>query len=393
MMLADQGADVIKVEPPGGDGTRRIGPHLSGALTQAEGGYGAYFASINRNKRSLVLDLKSEAGQAALKRMVAGADILIENYRLGVMERLGLDDETLWAANPRLVHVSIRGFGDAAGGVSPYADWPAYDPVSQAMGGLMGITGPRGGAPTKVGPGVGDLVPAMFAAFGALAATFKAQRAGRGERVDISMVDSVLALCERIVFQQSATGEPPVPEGNGHPLLCPFGLFEAADGFVTIAIPKDDFWRKFTKLIGAPELADDPEFATNAARLRNAERTEAMVSAWVAPRTRRQIAEVIGGHIPFGPVMTAADIFADPHFQARNMLAETQTPGAGRMLHIANTPVRMAHAAHGVRRRAPITGEHSRQVLDEFGFTPEEIAGLCPPLSGAAHDKDKEKET
>ena len=378
MMLADQGADVIKVEPPGGDGTRRIGPHLPGGLTQDEGGYGGYFASINRNKRSLVLDLKSVTGLAALKRMVARADILIENYRHGVMERLGLDDATLWAANPQLVHVSIRGFGDSAGGDSPYADWPAYDPVSQAMGGLMGITGPRGGPPTKVGPGVGDIAPAMFAAFGALAATFRAHRTGQGERVDISMVDSVLAMCERIIFQYSASGTSPVPEGNGHPLLSPFGLFEAADGFVTIAIPKDDFWARFVKLIGRPELAKVPEFATNTARLKNAAAVEEVVTGWTRARSRAEIAGVIGGQIPFGPVMTAEDIFADPHFHARGMLAEVPISGAERPLHVANTPVRMAHAAHGVRQPAPLTDEHADAILTEFGFTPDEIAGLRP---------------
>ncbi|MGR3527427.1 MAG: CaiB/BaiF CoA transferase family protein [Paracoccaceae bacterium] len=389
MMLADQGADVIKVEPPGGDSTRRIGPHLPGGLTQDNGGYGGYFASINRNKRSIVLDLKSELGLSALKRLVAGADILIENYRNGVMERLGLDDATLWEVNPQLVHVSIRGFGDRVGGVSPYADWPAYDPVSQAMGGIMGVTGRRGGSPMKVGPGVGDIAPAMFAAFGALAATFRAHRTGQGERVDISMVDSVLAMCERIIFQYSATGISPAPEGNGHPLLCPFGLFEAADGFVTIAIPKDDFWVRFVRLIGQPELAEHPDFATNSARLEHSKRTEALVTEWTKCRSREEIAKVIGGQIPFGPVMTAEDIFADPHFRARGMLVETAMAGADKPLHVANTPVRMAHAAHGVHKAAPLTGEHADVVLAEFGFTPEEIAQLRPAAGGSQRTQSK----
>lgn len=385
MMLADQGADVIKVEPPGGDSTRRIGPHLPGGLTHDNGGYGGYFASINRNKRSIVLDLKSDLGLSALMRMVAGADILIENYRNGVMERLGLDDAALWKVNPQLVHVSIRGFGDKVGGVSPYADWPAYDPVSQAMGGVMGVTGQRGGAPMKVGPGVGDIAPAMFAAFGALAATFRAHRTGQGERVDISMVDSVLAMCERIIFQYSATGISPVPEGNGHPLLCPFGLFEAADGFVTIAIPKDEFWVKFVRLIGRPELADNPDFATNAARLKNAEITEDLVTAWTSCRSREEIADVIGGKIPFGPVMTAEDIFTDPHFLARSMMVELPMAGAVKPLHVANTPVRMGQAAHGVRKAAPLTGEHADAILTEFGFTPEEISRLQPAPQATKH--------
>ncbi len=375
MMLADQGADVIKIEPPGGDRTRLIGPHLPGANGSRDGGFGGYFASINRNKRSVVLDLKSASGLAALKQMIAASDILIENYRQGVMERLGLDRNTLRALNRRLVHVSIRGFGDATGGVSPYRDWPAYDPVAQAMGGIMGITGPvPGGAPTKIGPGIGDIAPAMFAAFGALAATFRAHRTGQGEHVDISMVDSVLALCERIVFQYSATGRSPEPEGNGHPLLCPFGLFEAKDGFVSLAIPSDSFWQVFVRLIGRAELATDDRFATNAARLENAASTLEIVSAWLRGRTRAEVASIIGGQVPFAPVMTAADIFSDPHFAARNMLVETAVPGSARDLHIANTPVRIDNLASGVRSRAPMTGEHTAEVLQEFGLDADALS-------------------
>lgn len=374
MMLADQGADVIKVEPPGGDNTRRIGPHPKGGLTQDEGGYGGYFASINRNKRSIVLDLKSSLGIAALKRMIISADLLIENYRYGVMERLGLDSPTLRALNPKLVHVSVRGFGDTVGGVSPYRDWPAYDPISQAMGGIMGITGPmKGGAPTKIGPGIGDIAPAMFAAFGAVAALYRAQRTGEGDRVDISMVDGVLALCERIVYQYSATGKVPGPEGNGHPLLCPFGMFAATDGYLTLGIPNDKFWGVFVDLIGQPDLAHDPAFATNTARLSNANRTHAIVTDWTSARTRAEIADVIGNHVPFAPVMTADDIFSDPHFSSRDMLVKVPFPGLSDGIRVANTPVKMEFAKSGVRDRAPMTDEHATEILSEFGFSPDEI--------------------
>jgi len=377
MMLADQGADVIKVEPPGGDSTRRIGPYPKGGLTQDNGGYGGYFASINRNKRSIVLDLKSDAGLAALKRMIGSSDLIIENFRYGVMERLGLDSKTLRNLNSKLVHVSVRGFGDTAGGSSPYRDWPAYDPVSQAMGGIMGITGPvKGGAPTKIGPGIGDIAPAMFAAFGAVAALYRAQRTGEGDRVDISMVDGVLALCERIVYQYSVTGEAPGPEGNGHPLLCPFGIFEAADGYFTLGIPKDEFWGIFVKLIGQSDLAHDPDFATNAARLANASRTHAIVTDWSSKRTRSEIAAVIASHVPFAPVFTAADIFRDPHFSSRDMLVQVPFPGMSDGLHVANTPVKMELATCGVRDRAPLTGEHATEILTEFGFSPDEIKVL-----------------
>lgn len=393
MMLADQGADVIKVEPPGGDNTRRIGPHPAGGLTQEQGGYGSYFASINRNKRSIVLDLKSAAGLAALKRMIRTSDILIENFRYGVMERLGLDDATLFGLNPRLVHASVRGFGDTAGGVSPYRDWPAYDPVSQAMGGIMGITGPEpGGAPTKIGPGIGDIAPAMFAAFGAVAALYRAQRTGQGDRVDISMVDSVLALCERMIYQYSATGVSPGPEGNGHPLLCPFGIFEAADGYLTLGIPNDKFWAIFAELIGRPDLVTDPDFATNPARLAHSARTIGIVTDWTRERTRAQISDVLGGKVPFAPVMTAEDIFSDPHFQTRGMLSQVSFPGAATGLQIANTPVRMDHATAGVRTQAPLIDEHAQQILSEFGFTAQDIKDLGPRPFAAAHHAGQHSE-
>jgi formyl-CoA transferase len=377
MMLADQGARVIKIEPPGGEDARRVGPHLDGALPPEQGGYGAYFASINRNKDSVVIDLKQAAGKDVLRRLAARADVLIDNYRGGVMDRLGLGYETLAAENPRLVYAALRGFGDKRTGESPYADWPAYDPVSQAMGGIMGITGAEpGGAPVKIGPGVGDIMPAMFLAFGIAAACWRAQRTGRGQFLDIAMVDGVLAVCERVVMQYSATGAAPRPEGNGHPLLCPFGLFPAKDGFVSLGIPKDEFWAPFTGVMGRPELARDPLYATNAARLERRAEINALVGAWTGAHTKQQLAEALGGKIPFGPVFRADDIFADPHFAARDMLAEIEMPGAGRPLTVANTPLRMSETPGGVHRRAPLAGEHTDAVLADFGFTPEEIAAL-----------------
>lgn len=377
MMLADQGARVIKIEPPGGDQTRRGGPHLEGALGIDDGGYGAYFASVNRNKQSLVLDLKKPAARAALLRMVRRADVLIENYRAGVMERLGLGYETLAEANPRLVYGALRGFGDRRCGESPYADWPAYDPVAQAMGGIMGITGPvPGGAPTKVGPGVGDLLPAMFLAYGVTAACLRAQRTGRGQFVDVAMVDSVLAVCERIVFQYSVSGEAPRPEGNGHPLLVPFGLFPARDGYVSLGVPNDRFWQPLVKLMGRPELATDPRYATKEDRVERRREVEALVAEWTSRHTKQELARMLGGEIPFGPVFDAADIFADPHFRIRQMLVETEQPGASQPLTLAGTPVKMSDTPGGIRSRAPMTGEHTESTLADFGFESDEIAAL-----------------
>lgn len=377
MMLADQGARVVKIEPPGGDATRRNGPHLEGALRMDGGGFGAYFASINRNKESLTLDLKTPAGKAALLKLVTQADVLVENYRAGVMERLGLSYETLREHNPRLVYAALRGFGDPRSGASPYAHWPAYDPVAQAMGGIMGITGPvPGGAPTKIGPGVGDIVPAMFLAYGIAAACWRTQRSGEGQFVDVAMVDAVLAVCERMVFQHSATGEVPRPEGNGHPLLCPFGLFPARDGHVSLGVPNDRFWAPLARVMGQPELATDPRYASSEARLARRAEVDRIVGAWTARHSKAELATLLGGEIPFGPVFGADDIFADPHFRARAMLVATEQPGAARPLTVAGTPVHLHGTPGGVRRRAPLAGEHTQRVLQDFGFAAAEIAAL-----------------
>lgn len=377
MMLADQGARVIKIEPPGGEDSRRIGPFLQGAIPPEKGGYGAYFASINRNKESVVVNLKIDAGKDVLRRLAAGVDVLIENYRAGVMDRLGLGYETLAAINPRLVYATLRGFGDRRTGQSPYTEWPAYDPVSQAMGGIMGITSATpGGPPTKIGPGVGDILPAMFLAFGVASACWRAQRTGKGQFTDIGMVDGVLAVCERIIFQYSATGIAPSGEGSGHPLLCPFGLFPAKDGFVSLGVPKDEFWKPLAIIMGRADLASDPRFATNAARLERRQEVNALVSEWTGARSKQELMELLGGKIPFGPVFQADDIVSDPHFAARHMLADVEMPGADRPLTVANTPLHMTETPGGVRARAPLAGEHTDRVLAEFGYSAGEIEAL-----------------
>ncbi len=378
MLLADQGARVIKIEPPGGDQTRKFGPFRAGQLTMADGGYGGYFASTNRNKESLVVDLKSPEGRAVIERLVAKADILIENFRSGVMERLGLGYEALAKINPRLVYGAIRGFGDARTGKSPYGEWPAYDVVAQAMGGIMGITSTKpGGQPTKIGPGVGDIVPAMQCAFGLVSALYRARGTGQGQFVDVAMVDGVLALCERIVFQHSIDGSVPGPEGNSHPLLCPYGLFQAKDGWVAIGCPHDEFWKLLARSMGLGEMADDPRYAVISERLKRRADVEGAVTAWTSARTKAEISTVLGGKVPFGPVQQVDEIFADPHTAARGMLATVELPGCpDHPLVIAGTAVKMTATPGGVRTRAPLTGEHTARVLGDFGFTEIEVAKL-----------------
>lgn len=363
-MLADHGAEVIKIEPPEGDPARRFAPFRADDTERA---FGGYFQSINRGKKSVVLDLKDPAGRAAFLKLVAGADVLVENYRAGVMERLGLGFEALAKINPRLVYGAIRGFGDPRSGESPYNDWPAFDVVAQAMGGIMGITGPTADQPLKVGPGVGDTVPALMLAFGILAAVRHAERSGQGQFLDISMIDGVLALCERLVHQYSYAGEVAGPEGNGHPLLCPFGLFRAADGWVAIGCPTDKFWVELAAAIGRPELAVDPGWATNAARLARRGEVTTLIEGFTGQRSKAQLKALFGGRVPFGPVQNAAEIFADPHFAARGMLVEVEQPGSATPVTIAGVPVHLSATPGAVRGRAPRLGEHTAEVLAGLG--------------------------
>ena len=378
MLLADHGARVIKVEPPGGENTRMFGPFPPGGLRMEDGGYGAYFASTNRNKESVVLDLKSETGKEAFRRLVDQADVVIENFRAGVMDRLDLSYESLIARNPKLVYASIRGFGDPRTGESPLVDWPAYDVVSQAMGGIMGITGQKGSAPTKIGPGVGDIMPAMQSVIGILAACWNAQRTGQGQLVDVGMVDAVMSVCERLIYQYSYTGDVAGREGSGHPLLCPYGIFEAKDGWVAVGIPHDHFFKLFSELIGQPGLCDDPRYQRNADRIARREEVEAIVTAWTSVRTKMEIGNVLGGKVPFGPIQTADEIFSSSHTAAREMLVEVEHPGAAEPVKLAGTAIKMDRTPGGVKHRAPLTGEHTRSVFAEFGFSEQEIQALAP---------------
>ncbi|MGO4327868.1 CaiB/BaiF CoA transferase family protein [Cupriavidus sp. 2TAF22] len=372
-ILADHGADVIKVEAMTGDGTRVTGPFCADDTLRD---FGGYFQSVNRNKRSIALDLKTDSGREILLRLIDEADVVVENFRTGVMERLGLSYESLRRTNPRLVYGTVRGFGDPRSGASPYAQWPAYDVVSQAMGGMMGITGPDRDTPTKIGPGVGDTVPALMLCIGILAAVSRARETGQGQFVDVAMTDAVLAMCERIVYQASYTGAVPAPEGNRHPLLCPFGLFRAADGHVSVACATDTFWQKLAIAIGRPDMATDDAFATNAARVQRQQQVIDAIEAFTAVRSKAEIAAALGGKVPFGPVYNSAEIFADPHYAVREMLVEVEQPGSATPVKIAGVPIKLSETPGAVRRRAPLLGEHTDEVLGSAGYAEEEIHRL-----------------
>lgn len=372
-MLADHGAQVIKVESLAGDGIRASGPFRPDDTLRA---FGGYFQSVNRNKSSIALDLKQEEGKSIFRRMIEEADVVVENFRAGVMDRLGLGYETLREIKPALVYATVRGFGDPRSGASPYAHWPAYDVVAQAMGGIMSITGEPGGAPTKIGPGIGDIVPGLMLGLGILTAVHHARRTGEGQFVDIAMVDGVLALCERTVYQQSYEGRPPGLEGNRHPLLCPFGLFPAVDGWVAVGCPDEKLWAELARIIGRPEMADDPRYATNRARVEHADEVIGAVEAYTAVRSKAQLAQALGGHVPFGPVCNSRDIFDDPHYRVRQMLVEVEHPGCAEPVQIAGVPIKLSATPGAVRRRAPLLGEQTDEILLGMGLSQSQIESL-----------------
>lgn len=372
MMLADHGADVVKIEPPEGDQVRPVGPFRADDGQKILGGY---FQSINRNKRSVCLDLKQPEGRAALLKLVSGADALVENFRVGVMERLGLGYEVLHQANPRLVYAALRGFGDERSGASPYGRWPAYDVVAQAMGGVMAITGPDAATPMKIGPGLGDIVPGMMLAFGVLAAVHHARRTGEGQFVDVAMVDAVLALCERTVYQHSVQGLTPGPEGNHHPFLVPFGIYPAADGFVALAAHQQGFFETLCRAMGAENILTEARYANAERRVEHRVTLIEALSKYTARFTKADLTARLGGVIPFGPVMNIADITRDPHYAAREMIVSVEQPG-DEPIRIVGVPIKMTGTPGGVRRRAPLLGEDTRSRLRQAGLSDSEIEEL-----------------
>jgi crotonobetainyl-CoA:carnitine CoA-transferase CaiB-like acyl-CoA transferase len=365
MLLADLGADVIKVEPPGGDPPRAMGP----MPPDSKGcDYGGYFASINRNKRSIVLDLKNDADRDALMKLIDSADALIENSRAGAMDRLGLGYEKLHQRKPALVYAAIRGFGDPRTGASPYADRPCFDIVSQSMGGLISFTGPEGGPAYRTGANIGDTYPGTLAALGVVSAIHAARRTGQGQFMDVAMYDAILALSEEVVYQYSMKGRVTRPSGNNHATLVPYGIFPTRDGAIAIAAQTDHHWQILCGIIGRPELATDERTKVNRARLKNAVFVRTTLSDWTAARTTGEVVAALTGKVPMGPVNNAKDIFEDPHPRARGMLVETPMPGDNPPVTLAGPPIKFTSTPTGIYARAPKLGEHTAEILAEVGI-------------------------
>jgi len=354
MLLADLGAEVVKVEEPGvGDEARRVGPFLDGVS--------AYFVSINRGKRGLTLNLKVEAGCRLFLDLVRQADILVENYRPGVMGRLGLDYERLKAVQPRLVYAACSGFGQTG----PYAHRGAYDMIVQGMGGIMSITGEPGGSPVRVGTSIGDIAAALFTTIGILAALAHARATGQGQLVDVGMLDCQVAILENAIVRHLATGEVPGPLGSRHPSIAPFEAFPAADGHVILAVGTKQ-WERFCHTVGRPDLAAHPHFATNALRAEHVEELREIL----APITGRKsvatwVSEMEAIGVPCGPVNTVDRVVQDPQVKAREMLVEVQDAAVG-PIPVAGLPIKLSVTPGKVGGRAPCLGEHTEAVLAEW---------------------------
>jgi crotonobetainyl-CoA:carnitine CoA-transferase CaiB-like acyl-CoA transferase len=362
MMLADMGAEVIKVEPPQGEMQRFMGPFTREDPDRAYGGtYGAY----NRNKRCIVLDLSKPEDKDTLLKLVDWADALVENQRAGVLDSQGLGYEALRERNPRLVYGAIRGFGDPRTGASPYADWPAYDVIAQAMSSFVSMNGEAGGAPHKVGPFLGDIYPGTVGALGILAAIFHARVTGEGQFVDVSMVDAVTALSETGVTRFSFMGRDTPPSGNSSDTVAPFDIFQTKDGACAIAAPTNKAWVTLANAIGRPELADDERTATMSLRVRNRAVVDEAVAGWAAAHTNTEVLAALGGKVPCGPMNSPVDLFTDPHVQARGMLVAVDQP-QGRPIVQVNTPMRFTETPTGIYRRPPVLGEHTDEILAEL---------------------------
>ena len=356
LMLADMGADVIKVEKPEGDDSRRfLPPDIKGES--------AAFMMMNRNKRGIVLDLKDEGDRTAFLDLIRGADILIENHRKGTMKKLGLGPDVLEATNPGLVHVEISGFGRTG----PYADRGGFDLIAQGMSGLMSITGEGPGRPpVKVGAPVSDITAGILAAMGALAAYTQRLKTGRGQRVDTSLFEAGIVHTYWQSAIAFATGVAPGPMGSAHPLNAPYQAFATADGWICVGAANQRNWERLLTLIEAPELAEDPRFRTNRDRQENREALEQALNAVFVDRSSADWLEVMeAGGLPAGPVLDVRELHADPQTRARDMVVEVDHPVAGRV-ETLGAPVKFSQTPGAVRRPAPRLGEHTEEILAEL---------------------------
>src|SRR3954470_17261158 len=364
MVLADLGADVIKVEPPAGDSTR--------VMPGATGRDSPSFNAVNRGKRGIVLNLKTPAGRDVLLRLARATDILIENYRPGVMASLGAGYEALAAANPRLIYASISGYGQTG----PQRSKGGFDLVAQGVSGIMSVTGEPGGAPVKAGVPVTDLGAGLFALVGILAALEHRHRSGSGQHVDTSLVDAGVALSVWEATEYFSGIGVPAALGSAHRMNAPYQAIRCADGYITLGAANERLFRRLCKVLGRPEWSEDRSFANNASRVKNRGALAAQIESITATQPRAHwLALLEANDIPCGPINDYAQVFADPQVLAREMVVETDHPTLGH-LRTLGSPIKLSATPADVSRRAPQLGEHTDEVLSEAGYNSAEIAAL-----------------
>jgi len=363
MLLADMGARVIKIEQPGrGDDTRGWGPPFLGHES-------AYFLSVNRNKESLALDLRSAAAKAVIPRLLERTDVIVENFRPGAMARLGLDYDAIHGTHPAIVYCSISGFGQTG----PRRSEPGYDAVIQAEGGLMSLTGDADGPPFRLGVAISDIVSGMFAFQGISMALYARTQTGRGQLVDIGMLDSTAALLTYQSGSFFATGQAPQRLGNRHPTIVPYETFSASDGDLVIAVGNDALWRAFCTACGLEALGDDPQFATNRQRVQGYGVLKPVIVERLRTKTRAEwIAVLTAAGIPCGAVRDVGEVLADPQLAAREMVQQVAHASLG-PLRVTGVPVKLSDTPGGVRTAPPTLGQHTDAILGELGFSDEEI--------------------
>lgn len=364
MILGDLGAEVVKIErPKTGDGSRQWGPPFIH-------GESAYFLSINRNKKSVTINLRTTKGCEIVRRIASISDVLIENYRPGIVQKLGLDYETLSKSNSLLIYCSISGFGQTG----PYREKPSYDIVGQAMGGLMSLTGEENRPPVKIGVAISDIFAGMYAVIGILSALIARKKTGKGQMIDISLLDGLVSILSHQAGNYLVSGINPKRLGSAHPTIAPYQAFKASDAYFVIAVGNDALWQRFCQGIDLPELVTDPRFATNPDRVQNRAELTRILNIHFQNKTAEEwlsLIENVG--VPCGPVHQLSEVFSDPQVLHRKMVEELEHPSAGH-IKVVGTPLKLSSTPARIRTPPPILGEHTTDILQSLGYTTSEIA-------------------
>lgn len=366
-ILADNGADVIKIESPSGDQCRTWGP------MDEKSGESGFYAFLNRNKKGVTLNLKSEEGKRIFLELVKDADVVVENYRSGVMKKLGLNYEVLKEINPGIVYAAGSGFGQTG----PLSNRPCYDIVAQSMGGMVNLTGFPDSVPTKVGPSVADNVTGIYLCVGVLMALYNKEKTGLGQAVDVAMLDTIFSLLENAIVIETMTGKTPQRQGNIDPSIAPFDIYKVTDGFVAIGVGNDKLWAKFCDVIGRSDLVSEEKFLTNDARCQNYNpELKDIIGEWAKDKTKKQLEEMFDkAGIPCGPVLDMKEAIEHPQIQAREMMVHMDHPTIGKM-YFQGVPVKLSRTPGSVDSPAPLLGQHNEEIYARLGISKEKVKSM-----------------